>query len=422
MYNRETDGGYGVVVAQGFVEPLVRERNPLATHVVLGIKFLMLYSYVELRNMKKKKVLLLYLTKWSGHASAAGALRVALERDYPDIQCEESDFVSDAFPGLTTMFKKASVGVMKYLPSVWNFLYDNEDIEEATEDVRELFDMMYGGWLQKKVELSGADSIVCTQALPCEILAYQKLCGKLNVPLIAVPTDFRVHAYWLHPAIDRYLVPSEEASRDLVARGIAQDRIIVTGIPVHPDFSRAGSKESARVALGLDQDIFTVLCVGGSYGFGAFRKLLRRIADSRLNIQIVMVTGKNEALYKKLSDECGAQKQFKILGYVKSMADIMDAVDIVLGKPGGLTSSESFAKGLPMIVFNPLPGQEERNTEYIIWHGAGIKANDVHDAYELLMRLARDKKEFDSLRAGARAIGRKDSAKKGAEEIVRMLR
>ena len=370
----------------------------------------------------KKRVLFLYLTKWSGHSAAAQALRAALEEKYPGVVCEESDFVSDAFPGLTATFKKAYVGVMKHFPTIWNYVYDNEYIETITKEFRVLFDAVHSGWLRDKVRKAGADIIVCTQAVPCEILAREKQDRKLSVPLIAVPTDFIVHAYWPSAGVDHYLLPAEETVRAIIARGVPKSAVTVTGIPVHPDFLKSVSKGKARESLRLRSRVPTLLCIGGSYGFGAFSQALEEIARAEKQWQVFMVTSRNVELYEFLKTRWAKHPNFRIIGFAKNIPLLMDAADILVGKPGGATTAEALAKGLPIAIFNPFPGQESRNAEYLLRHKAAIVISDVAELVPKIGNLFSAPGRLASLRSRAKQLGRPRSAFSGADTIMKVLR
>ncbi|TMQ58365.1 MAG: glycosyltransferase, partial [Candidatus Eisenbacteria bacterium] len=234
-----------------------------------------------------------------------------------------------------------------------------------------------------------ADAVLCTQFLPAEVFALLRRRGAIPVPVYCAITDFAVHPIWVYPGIDRYFVASEFSAEQLRSTGVvAADRIEVTGVPIDPEFASQVGMEAARQELGLDLDPrrLTLLLMGGGFGWGPMESML----------QVVL----------ELSDR---------------VHRILEAADLLVGKAGGLTSSEAMARGVPIIAVRPIPGQEERNVDYLQESGAAVRAYDLDDLQYRLMHFLSDRADLERMKANARSIGRPRSAFQVAESILTRL-
>ncbi|GJM81909.1 hypothetical protein HMSSN139_44050 [Paenibacillus sp. HMSSN-139] len=215
------------------------------------------------------------------------------------------------------------------------------------------------------------DLIVCTHPIPSAIVSYLKLAAGLDVPLCTLITDYDAHGSWMSPGVDRYLVSAPEVKALLVQRGVSPSKVQVTGIPVHPDFWSKQEKTSAREDLGLKQ-MPTALVMGGGWGLLISEELLAKLAAWREKIQIVCCMGSNEKLAVKLRAHPALQHpNIKVIGFTREIGKWMDASDLLITKPGGMTCTEGMAKGIPMLFFESIPGQEEKNREYFVQRGFG---------------------------------------------------
>ncbi len=310
-----------------------------------------------------KRILFLYISPSSGHQHAADAVREALGLLEPSWETFGIDSFSYAYPKIGKLISRAYLEVLRRTPALWNYVYDNPDVETATREIREILNLISGPKMQNLVERYTPEALVCTQAVPCSVFAAEKRRRGLTIPLIAVVTDFAIHSYWVYPEVDLYCVPSEDVRKDLIRYGIDATRIVVTGIPISPKFLKPQRKEQVRMRLGLDPKKTTLLIMGGSQGMGPLQETLEKLQE--LPVQCLVATGLNRELYRLLRKTHGQDKQTRLFGYTRRIHQLMEAADILITKPGGLTSSEALAKNLPMILTSPIPGQEERNARYL---------------------------------------------------------
>lgn len=367
------------------------------------------------------KVLFCYISPTSGHQRAAEAVMSVLRHRHPGVVCEGINSISYANPVFGKFISRLYLQVLKFAPQVWDVLYDNPIVEKATRDLRDLLHIFNTGRIVDVLRQHRPRCIVCTQAIPVGLLSALKARGKIHTPLVGILTDFGVHKYWISPEVDLYLVPTEEIRRRMVRLGVAESRVRVSGIPVDPHFGVRGDKREERAALGLAPGRPTVLVMGGNYGLGPVEDAVAALRRLPLGIQLIVVCGTNRRLSRDLQKRFGDDRHVRILGHTRTVHRLMDAADLLISKPGGLTTSESLAKGLPLLIIEPIPGQEERNAQFLMRHGAALRADtldelvrEVHDAFSVRGRL-------DRLRDNGRVLARPWAAQDAAEAIVSLM-
>lgn len=329
-----------------------------------------------------QRVLFLYISLSSGHQRAADAVREAMSLLAPGCQTFGVDSFSYAYPTIGKIIARTYLEVLRYTPILWDYIYDNPDVETATREIRDVLNLISAPKMKTLIHRYNPHALVCTQAVPCSVFAAEKRRGKLTIPLIAVITDFAIHSDRVYKEVDLYCVACEEARRDLIRHGVPATRIVVTGIPISPAFLRRLPREKARIQLRLDPHRPTVLIMGGSQGMGPLRELMERLRQ--LSLQCVVATGLNRELFRTFHRKYARDRRIRVFGFTRTVHTLMDAADFLITKPGGLTSSEALAKGLPMIITNPIPGQEERNARYLLKQGAAERADNPEEIAALV--------------------------------------
>src|SRR6185369_1405285 len=235
---------------------------------------------------------------------------------------------------------------------------------------------------------------------------------------VSIITDFEAHALWMEAGVDLYCVAAEETKARLVARGAASDRVVVTGIPVSAKFNTPVDPALVRKRMGLRDDLPVLLVLGGGFGIGPVAEVLTEINKLPQIVQVVVVCGRNEELRRELALQ--ERRQPHILGFVNNMQELMAVADLVISKPGGLTSSEALAMGKPIFVLNPIPGQEAANSDFLLEHGAAMKANRVEDLPFRLEKLLSGAK-LTELAQAAKALGKPQAAADVCREVLARL-
>lgn len=369
-----------------------------------------------------KRCLFLYISISSGHQRAAEAVMSALRELNPRIDLQGVDSFSLAFPVVGRLVARMYLEMIEHTPQIWSYLYDNPTVEEATREIRQLLNVFNTKKIYNLLKRYRPRCLVCTQAVPAMILSSLKQRGKIRIPLVGIVTDFGVHSYWLSKYMDLYLVGTEELKREMVKRGIRENRIHVTGIPVDPHFTARGNKTSERLRLGLHPNIPTALIMGGSKGLGPVEDMVESLRKIPSPLQILVVCGQNRGTQKKLHKRFGGDHNVRIFGFTKNISRLMDASDLLISKPGGMTCAESLAKGLPLLMIKPIPGQEERNARYLLKHNAAERVDAIHDLPAIVQKLLQQKDRLRKLQENASALARPYAAYEAAEIILRFMK
>ena len=260
--------------------------------------------------------------------------------------------------------------------------------------------------------------VVCTHFLPAGLVAYMMEKQQLDTHLSIVTTDYDFHSQWLSKLFNRYFVAVDQTKAHLVTLGIPEERVTVSGIPVDPAYGQAIDRAAVLAKYRLDDQRPILVYSAGAVGGGPVRATVEQLLLLRNNAQCIVVCGRNAELRREIEALVVSQAEdFRILGFTADMASLMHVATLFIGKPGGLTASEVMAAGVPMVISSPIPGQEERNSDYLLENGAAIKINDLTIVAYKIDRLLDDQERLERMRACARQIGRPDAA----QTIVDML-
>jgi processive 1,2-diacylglycerol beta-glucosyltransferase len=311
------------------------------------------------------RFLILSASAGAGHNRAAEALHEWARSGFPGLETEWIDSLKTTNRLFSRLYERSYVWMASYTPSLWGFLYKHAGSppDRCLDKAVELHDRLAYRKLMGHVEKFRPDAVLCTHFLPANVL----LAKRVGVPVYVVVTDFDVHRLWVNPRASGYFVASDEVRVLLSRQGYPEGRIRVTGIPIHPAFSRP----AARPGAGRP----SVLLMGGGFGMGPLVEAMHRLLAIDLPFRLTVVAGKNEKLRRKL--EAAARGRAEILGFVTDIQDHMDRSDLIVTKAGGLTVSEGLARGLPMVLFAPIPGQEECNADHLLEQGAAVKARTL---------------------------------------------
>jgi processive 1,2-diacylglycerol beta-glucosyltransferase len=306
--------------------------------------------------------------------------------------------LADSLQFSTAVFRRTYVAsynnIVRRAPGLWGFLYrqtSGRRFQRRTAAARLTFDQLSVVRLRAYLRRERPDAVVSTHFLPLALLSNLRLRRPEQHPwpLYCVITDFTAHPWWVFAGVSCYLVSSENVVQELAEQGVSGDRVRVSGIPVHPRFAIPGRPEEARARLGLLPHAPTVLVMGGGVGMGPIEAVVERVLRVGAEYQCIVVCGRNARLRRSLQARYGESGErpgrIVIRGYAKDVDRLMDAASLVISKAGGLTTSECLAKRLPMLVLDPIPGQEERNCNYLVAAGAAIRLQGVEEV-ELRVR------------------------------------
>jgi len=369
-----------------------------------------------------KRVLILSVKAGAGHLRCAAALEAAFRTYRPTVDLKNLDALELTPLAFRRSFTRSYEQLIKHAPSLWGMLYERMERQPVTSKLKKLSELharANAHGIRKLVGEFDPDEIICTHYLPAEVLAPRRRKGRLRGKLSIVFTDYDIHTMWIQEGADRYFVATDEMAHALLEKGIGDATVHVTGIPILPAFAaRHPARRVLRRRLGIDEERATVLLAAGGFGMGRIDEAARALAVALPDAQILAIAGRNEEL-RRAVEEAAAAHSGRIVpfGYVENMHELMAASDIIVTKCGGLTSSESLAMGLPMVITRPIPGQEERNADFLLESGAAVKARSVAHLVYKVRRLLEDPKRLQRMRLAARNAARPDSAR----DVVRVL-
>jgi len=324
-----------------------------------------------------KKILILYASAGHGHEKAAKAVAEACrKRGFSKIDCV--DMLKHSSFGFGERYRGLYLYLIRVMPWVWGFAYYAADVPLIywfLRPLRRMNNHFFVPGVEKLVLTSSADIVISTHFMGCEVAAYLKKKGRIRAKLITVVTDYLAHTFWLEPETDRYCAASDDTARDLERRGAPAERIIVTGIPIESKFSFAPAREAVRTAMGLNKSLFTLLLTSGGAGGTLLESLVDSLAIQEPPFQLLVVCGTNEKMRARLAAKHRDRARVHLFGFVDNIHELMSAADLVVGKGGGLTITESLAMARPMVLVGAVPGQETRNVRVMVKKGAATRAD-----------------------------------------------
>jgi processive 1,2-diacylglycerol beta-glucosyltransferase len=366
------------------------------------------------------RILIVSASAGAGHVRAAQALEEAALHLHPEATARHLDILEFTAKAYRKTYAGGYLKMIDRAPALWGAIY------RATDHVRQrrvldrcvqIFDKLEFAGFRQALRDFVPDHVLATHFLPCQVLAPYRAKGRDTFPLALVLTDFDAHALWVQPTADRFFVASEELREVLAGRGIDRACITVSGIPIMAAFAARHDRPALQRRLALDPALPTVLVTAGGAGVGAFAATVQAVLQCG-PVQVLAVAGRNDKARHGLDQFAPpAGSALRVFGFVEQIAELMAVADVAVAKSGGLTTSECLAMGLPMLIHDPIPGQEERNADHVLEAGAGLKAHGLESLRWKLGGLVRDPARLLRMREAARAAGRPDAA----ATIVRAL-
>lgn len=372
-------------------------------------------------------MLLLSASSGAGHVRAAQALEKAFAAR-GDCIVENIDSLKYVSKLFQRIYDKTYIAMVRHAPELMGVLYDRTDQPWHNPRRRLALDRLNTQPMIRLLKRVQPDLCIATHFLPGEILAWLIAKGKLRARNAIVVTDYDVHAMWLCKTVDRYYVALDESAEYMARIGVPREKLLVTGIPIDPLFAVHAEREAARRKFGLDMQAAVIVVAAGGYGVGPVEQLVRDLLATKRNWQIVAIAGKSEKVRKRLEDIsraagnlAGGKQRLWPVGFTTEMDQYMAAADLLVGKAGGLTTSEALARGLPMALVEPIPGQEERNADHLLEAGAAIRCNNLPAAAWKIASLLDDLPRLAHMRDAARAMARPGAAAAIAEDALRLV-
>jgi len=368
--------------------------------------------------MNGKRVLIMSAGAGMGHIRAAEALEKAFAADSRVGEVVNNDALRYTNKLFRDFYSRFYASLVKSAPNFLGWWYKTSDEPWRTDRMRHMLDRLNTKPLVKFIRSFQPHIIVCTHFMPAGIISHLIAAQRLQAHLSIVVTDFDFHAMWLSRAFHRYFVALEETRAHLEMLGLPRERITVSGIPIDPVFREPVDRLEVCRELGLDPEPPLLLLSAGALGFGPAEFMFDQLRRLRNPVQIVAVCGRNPELRARLTRKAGSRGGAAVLGYRGDMHRLMRAAHVFIGKPGGLTTSETLACGLPMCIVNPIPGQEERNSDHLLEEGIAVKCNDLTTLPFKLDHLLDDRPRLARMADNARRFARPQAAASVVETLI----
>lgn len=373
-----------------------------------------------------KKIMILYASVGGGHFRAADGVRKYIEENYKDkydiVMIDALNYTNKVVDKLVI---SSYVNMARYSPKLWSKIYqmgeDHYSVSNFSNAVQKLLSQKLFNLFKEKQP----DIVISTHPFITEMVACLKKKGKTNAKLAVILTDYASHRFWEMKSeyVNLYFVANEEMRYTLIHNGITANKIHVTGIPIRPEFLKKQDKAAILKEFDLveDKPIFLVFG-GGAYGMSDASILFKSILDIQEDIQIIAISGKSEKTkedFKKLALE--SNKKVVILGFTDKIPALMSISDFVVSKPGGLTTTEILVSNVPFIIFNPVPGQEEENSNFLTNNGAAVRLWDLNKATPFLEQLLNDTFKIEHMKIMQKHIAKPNSTKDIVETVLKEI-
>jgi len=367
-------------------------------------------------------ILFLTVAIGGGHLKACQAVKEAVEQKYPGARTMIVDALKYANPVIDKLVIEGYLKAVRKRPAIYGKIYELTETDSNIFDLSSAINKLMSFRINGLIKSFNPSAIVCTHPFALQMVSNLKKKNKVNVPAVSILTDYAVHTFWMDENIDAYVVAHEHMRQDMIEKGIPENNVHAYGIPVCNGFLIRRDKQIARRELGLCEDKLTVLLMGGSLGFGQIGKVFKALIKSNRDLQIIVVTGTN----KKLKAELDAYAQNKdkktvIFSYTDKIPVLMDACDLIITKPGGMTITEALAKELPILVISPIPGHEEKNASFLVDSGAAIRVYENDNIEKLISQIVDDTLTFSQMKQKAGYLSKPDSAQKIVALLERLV-
>lgn len=366
----------------------------------------------------RKRIILMYISKVSGHRSAALAIEKAIKMISDAAQVLSIDAFNYTNPISERVINYLYMHVVSKAPKIWDYLYDNPKVVKRLERFKNLVHRFNSPKLKKLFDEFQPDVIACTQAFPCGMVADFKRIYNSSIPLVAVLTDYVPHSFWIYDRIDFYVSPSQEVTERLIRKRVPLKKIKTLGIPFDPKFNQPVDKSSVMRKMELSEQIPTILIMGGGHGLGPLKSIVGSLEKTKYPLQEIVVTGVNRRLYLSLKRGMKRyKKKIILLEFVDNINELMSISDIIITKPGGITTAEALTKRVPMLIIKPIPGQEANNTDYLTKMNAALKVDDLKNLNLVVEELLSNPEKLKLLSESSGCISKPDAT----SDIAKLL-
>lgn len=370
-----------------------------------------------------KKIVVLYASVGGGHFKAAEGVKNYIVENYLDCDVEMLDALKYTNKTIDKLVIKSYVNMARYSPELWGDIYKLSAKQYSVANFTKAVHKLLSIRLEKYFKEQKPDIIVSTHPFITEMCAYLIKNKKINAKLNVILTDYASHRFWelKHEYVDNYFVSNNETKYTMISKGIDGDKIHVTGIPISPAFFKEYNKDEIYNEFELDSNKFTVLIFGGGeYGLSNIKRFYNGLLNVNEDIQVVTIAGKrlkSQTMFAKIAKQ--SNKRVVILGYTNKVPELMEIADLVISKPGGLTTTEILNKHIPFVIINPIPGQEEENANFLLNNGAAVRIFDAKRTKPFLDNLLSDSFRLEKMKEMQKHVAKPNSTRDIVETILK---
>jgi processive 1,2-diacylglycerol beta-glucosyltransferase len=370
------------------------------------------------------RILVFSATFGAGHVRAAEAMIEAIRAKEPSAEITHVDFGAFLSKTINKVVKNTYIELIKHTPRLWGKLYYRTSKIQPDSVLQRLINGLGHREFLGYIKELRPDIIICTYPTIAGVLGKMRLENILQTPIVTVVTDFAVHSQWIHQGVDLYIVGNQEVYDALTSRGIDSERVRITGIPVSPKFEEELDRDKIANALKLLPERPTFLVMGGAYGvLGGAKGVCKILAEADEPVQTLVVCGQDEKLYRSLDGlVTEAENPIIRFGYVKNVEELMTVSDMIITKAGGLTVSEALTKRLPLLIYKPIPGQEEENAYFLEKIGAARLAETEEELEKIMHHLLTHPNEMEKMRDAAAQAVPGNAAVSAVQHIFSLLK
>jgi len=368
----------------------------------------------------KEKILILTGNYGDGHIQVAQALHDAIQISHPSAEPVIFDFMEWVHPYSNQFSRFIYLQGVKKFPQVYGFLFQKtRKVNKLSMCLKTILTTGVGRMV-KLLEEVQPSVVVSTFPLAAAVMSKVKSLGLTDIPTVTTITDHTDHSCWIYPFTDQYIVGSSTVRDSLIKLGVEENRIAHTGIPIRQQFSQTFQREEIFEKYGLDSHMPTILVMGGGCGMiGDGNSTIQEINALPMPIQIIIVCGHNEKLRLQLQEKLKDSKhRIHLTGYINYVHELMAISDLMITKPGGVTTFEAIAMELPMLLYKPIPGQEQDNAKFLVRSGVAVQVNTDRDLTGLLSKLLSKVELLAGMRDNAKQFHPKESAFASVEVIM----
>ena len=357
-------------------------------------------------------ILILSASTGGGHMRASKAIEGYMTQQNKDINVK----IVDSLLYISPILNKTVTGGYVYLatktPKLYGKLYDLTNKDHKLANFVTRLNNIFANKLLHLIDEFRPDIIITTHPFPTEMVSRLKSKKEINIPLICKMTDYAPHKAWINDKVDAYIVANDDMVTKMVTEGVDSRCIYPYGIPVDEVFFEEKEKQLVIEELGLDKNLPTILMMAGSFGVSNVFDVYENLIDIDLDFQIILVTGRNQKLYNHFEEVIGSSsKKTKLIYFTDEINKFMQASDIIITKPGGLTVTEALACNIPMAVFDAIPGQEEENAEFLLKHNMAVRISDGNSCREAIVELLKDGEKLEDKKEACKSFDKNDSTK-----------